>query len=57
MGVDKGTSSLYKIELKYRWTSLFERDKDQKNCLAYNKFAYKKTKNDYKLEDRPFKKG
>jgi hypothetical protein len=35
---------------------LFSRDRDQKICLAFTKFAYKKTKDDYKLEDRFYKK-
>jgi hypothetical protein len=30
--------------MKYRWTSLYARDRDQNIRLAYNKFAYKKTK-------------
>jgi len=33
----------YRIEeyaIKYRWTSLYARDRDSKNMLAYNKFAY-----------------
>jgi hypothetical protein len=41
----------------YRWTSLYARDRDFKNRLAYNKFAYKKTKDDCKLDDRFQKKG
>jgi hypothetical protein len=28
----------------YRWTTLYARDRDQKIRLAYNEFAYKKTK-------------
>ncbi len=28
------------------------RDRNQKNMLAYNEFAYKKTKDDCKVEDR-----
>jgi len=28
---------------KYRWTSLHARDRDSKNRLEYNEFAYKKT--------------
>ncbi len=28
--------------LEYRWTLLYVRDRDSKNRLAYNKFAYKK---------------
>ncbi len=35
----------------YSWTSLYAIDKDQKIWLAYNEFAYKKNKNDYKLGD------
>ena len=38
----------------YRCPSLYARDREQKNMLAYNKFAYKKTKDDCKLEDRLF---
>jgi len=40
----------------YRWTSLYERDRDSKNMLAYNEFAYKKIYNHCKLEDRFQKK-
>jgi hypothetical protein len=40
----------------YRWTSLYSRDRDPKNRLAYNEFAYKKLKDDCKLEDRFQKK-
>jgi len=29
---------------KYRWTSLYVRDRDSKNMLEYNEFEYKKTK-------------
>jgi hypothetical protein len=36
----------------YRWTSLYARDRDSKNRLAYNEIAYKKTKDDCKLEVR-----
>jgi len=35
----------------YRWTSLYARDADSKNRLTYNECAYKKTKDDCKLED------
>jgi hypothetical protein len=41
--------------VKYRWTSLYVRDRDQQIRLSYNVFAYKKTKNTYKLGDRFFK--
>jgi hypothetical protein len=41
----------------YRWTSLYARDRDSKNRLIYNKFAYKKTKGDCKSEDRFQKRG
>jgi hypothetical protein len=41
----------------YRWTSLSARDRDSKNRLEYNKFAYKKTKDYCKLENRFQKKG
>jgi len=41
---------------QYRWTSLYERDRDCKNRLAYKEFAYKKTQDDCKLEDRFQKK-
>jgi len=37
---------------KYRRTLLFSRDRDFKNRLAYNKLAYKNTKNNCKYEDR-----
>ncbi len=40
----------------YRWTSLYARDRDSKNWFAYNEFAYKKTKDDCKLDDRFQKK-
>jgi len=35
-----------KEALKYSWTSLYARDRDSKNRLAYNEFAHKKTKDD-----------
>jgi len=38
-------------------TSLYARDRDSKNRLAYNEFAYKKTKGDCKSEDRFQKRG
>jgi len=41
----------------YSWTSLYSRDWDSKNLLAYNEFAYKKIYNHCKLEDRFQKKG
>jgi len=31
----------------YSWTSLYARDRNSKNRLAYNEFAYKKTKDDW----------
>jgi len=40
----------------YRWTSLYARDRDSKNMLEYNEFAYKKTNDHCKLEDRFQKK-
>jgi len=43
--------------LLYRWTSLYARDRDSKNMLAYNEFAYKKINNHCNLEDRFQKKG
>jgi hypothetical protein len=42
--------------MNYRWTSLYARDRDSKNMLAYNEFTYKKTNNHCKLEDRFQKK-
>ena len=36
----------------YRFPSLYARDRDRINIVAYNKFAYKKTMDDCKLEDR-----
>jgi len=30
----------------YSWTSLYARDRDSKNRLSHNEFAYKKTKDD-----------
>jgi len=44
------------MKFKYRWTSLYARDRDSKNRLSYNKFAYKKTKNS-KFQDRLEKTG
>jgi len=44
-------------ETEYRWTSLNARDRDSKNRLAYNEFAYKKTKDYCKSEDRFLKRG
>jgi hypothetical protein len=41
----------------YRWTSLFSRVRDSKNRLAFNKFAYKKTKDYCKSDDRFQKRG
>jgi len=41
----------------YSWISLYTRDKDFKNRLEYNNFAYKKTMDYCKLEDRSQKKG
>jgi len=41
---------------EYRWTSLYARDRDSKNMLEYNEFAYKKTYDHYKLEDTIHKK-
>jgi len=40
----------------YRWTSLYARDRDSKKMHAYNEFAYKKTNDHCKLEDRFQKK-
>jgi len=37
---------------KYRRTSLYARDRDSKNKLAYNKFTNEKNKDYHKLEDR-----
>ncbi len=34
--------------IKYRWTSLYAIDREQKFFLTYNEFAYKKIKNDCK---------
>jgi hypothetical protein len=36
----------------FRWTLLYARDRDSKNRLAYNEFAYKNTKDNCKFEDR-----
>ncbi len=38
--------------VKYRCLSLYAIDRDQKYMFTFNKFAYKKTKDDCKLEDR-----
>ncbi len=35
-----------RIVVIYRWPSLYAIDRDSKNRLAYNEFAYKKTKDD-----------
>ncbi len=48
--------SEYLDDSKYRRTSLYAIDRDRKIWLAYNEFAYKKTKDDCKLEDRFYKK-
>jgi len=32
--------------IKYRWTSLYVRDRDSKYRLEYNEFEYKETKDD-----------
>ncbi len=45
-------ASTSNVKSKFRWTSLYARDRDSKNRLAYNEFAYKKTKDNCKLEDR-----
>jgi len=37
----------YADSFKYSFTSLYARDRDSKNRLAYNEFAYKKTKDDW----------
>jgi len=49
--ISEGKNNNYftKIFWLYKWTSLYARDKDSKNRLAYNEFAYKKTKN-YQVE-------
>ncbi len=43
------------MKLRYRWTSLYAIDRDQKIWFEYNAFAYKNTKNDCILGDT-FKK-
>jgi len=43
-------------ETQHRWTSLYARDSDFKNRLKYYEFAYIKTKDYCKLEDRFQKK-
>ncbi len=43
-------------KMLYRRTSLYARDRDLKICLLYNEFAYKKTNDDHKIEDRFYKK-
>jgi len=50
-------SSQFYFVNKYRWTSLYARDRDSKNKLAYNKLAYKNTKDNCKSEDRFQKRG
>ncbi len=45
------------FDQQYRWTSLYARDRDSTNMLAYNEFAYKKTNDHCKLQDRFQKKG
>jgi len=34
------------LKKEYMWTSLYARVRDSKNRFEYNKFAYKKTKDD-----------
>ncbi len=46
---------LWHIGHVYRLTSLYAIDRDRKIWLAYNKYAFKKTKDDFKLEDRFYK--
>jgi len=48
--------NLEKLKTQYRWTSLYSRDRDYKNMLAYKEFAYKKTNDHSKLEARFQKK-
>ena len=40
------------IGLMYRWTSLYARDRYSNYRLAYIEFIYKKTKNNFKFDDR-----
>ncbi len=40
------------MQSQYGQTSLYAIDRDRKICLAYKEFAYKKTKDDCKLDDR-----
>jgi len=35
------------VKYMYSWTSLYARDRDSKNRLAYNEFTYKNTKDDW----------
>jgi len=44
------------INVNFRPTSLYARDRDSKNILEYNEFEYKKTNDHCKLEDRFQKK-
>ena len=37
-------ANLFRKKTQYRWTSLYATYRDSKNRLAYNKFAYKKSK-------------
>jgi len=42
----------YGVAVLYRWASLYARDRHSKSRLAYNEFAYKKTKDNCKFEAR-----
>jgi hypothetical protein len=35
----------------FRGASLYEKDRDQKICISFKEFAYKKSNNDCSLED------
>ncbi len=43
------------MQSQYRPTSLYEIAKDRKICLVYKEFAYEKTKDDCRSEDRFYK--
>ena len=57
VGVNAILKMNYFSSYTYRCPSLYARDRNRKNKLACNAFAYKKTKNDCKLEDKFQKNG
>ncbi len=47
--------NLEKLKTQYRWTSLYSRDRDSKNMLEYNEFAYKNGGSEFDLFKMKFK--